>query len=50
MLRPAARIVLWLVVAVVAILVLVIVGAIVFFYLNGGMWAGTHRNPGHPVP
>ena len=47
MLRRVGRIILATVLAVVGVCVLVVIGAIVFFYLNGGMWPGTHSNPGH---
>ena len=48
---PAVRRVVVAIVAVVAVLigvcVLVVIGTIAFFYLHGGMWPGTHGNPGH---
>jgi hypothetical protein len=47
MLRPAARIALVVVGAVVGVCVVAVIGTIVFFYLNGGMWPGTHSNPAH---
>lgn len=37
-----------LVVALLAVVVVVVwVAVVVFFYLNGGMWPGTHSNPDH---
>jgi ABC-type transporter Mla subunit MlaD len=30
---------------VVGVCVLIVLGVVAFFYLNGGMWPGTHTNP-----
>jgi len=46
-LKPAGRLALVIVVAAVGVCVVAVIGTVVFFYLNGGMWPGTHSNPGH---
>jgi len=47
MLKAAGRLAPVVVVTAVGVCVVAVIGTIVFFYLNGGMWPGTHSNPGH---